>query len=107
MRKAHRDRLITFQRVVTSESEFGEPVKSSASEIGRSWASVNYGRGDERRQAAIEGAKQSATFRVLKSATNSSVTYRDIIIFDGGEWDIDSIAPFERRELDFTATRRR
>lgn len=70
-------------------------------------AKVLYGTGQERRQAAQEGAEQAATIMVNWTPTLAGVVPKDRATFDGFEWDIT--APPARvglnDELHFTAVR--
>ena len=70
-------------------------------------AKVLYGTGQERRQAAQEGAQQAATIMVNWTPDLASVVAKDRVSFDGFAWDITS--PPARvglnDELHFTAVR--
>ena len=101
-----RDKRITFSSETTAENSLGEPVRTAYAPLGNRWAQVIYGRGDERRSAAIEGADQTATFNVLSDSLTRPITTKHVIQFDGDVWDIVSIAPWARAEIDFTAIRR-
>lgn len=105
-RAGERTTLITFHRFGTSENDYGEPVKSDTPTVlGRALAKVFYGRGDERRRAAAEGATIAATFAVPATTTTRSITTEDQIFF-GGPWDIEGIVPRGMHEIEFTAVRR-
>ena len=67
---------------------------------------VNYGTGSERREAGKDSAVVSATVRVLATSVSRSLTAEDQLRLDGAVWDIASVVPFGRREMDITATRR-
>lgn len=99
-----RDRLISLQRFTATADDYGEPVETWA-EIGRAWAAVYFGKGDERRQAAREAGGQAASFVILSTATARSLTIRDRISLGADLWDIVGISPIGRREIEFTATR--
>src|SRR3546814_2231885 len=47
------------------------------------WAAVNFGTGQERREAAQESASVSATFHVLRNSKTAALTVQDRISFDG------------------------
>ena len=99
-----RDTLIAFERASVSENEDGDEIQDWA-EIGKEWAAVNWGRGDERRQAAMERAEQPATFTVLDNELTRSLTTSNRIQADG-IWDITSTVPGKTRgERDITAIR--
>ena len=105
MKSGPRDDLITIERDNgTTENAFGE-ITESWDTYTTAWAEVIYGTGSERRQSAIEGANQSATFRVLADTEALSVTTSDRIQF-GGAWDIVSVSPLERDGVEYTAIRR-
>ncbi len=104
---ATRDKLISFHAIVTAENSMGEPVSDGTyPEICKEWAQVIYGRGNERRSAAIEGADQPATFIVLGNSKTRSVSVGSFIRFDGAEWDIQNKAVLGNQEIEFTAIRR-
>jgi head-tail adaptor len=102
-----RDRKIVIeQRVPDGEDSMGAPIERWIV-LATPMARVFYGRGDERREAAREGASQAASFVVLATAKTRIVKpigFR--IIFDGATWDITAAPPIGRREIEFTATRR-
>jgi hypothetical protein len=56
-------------------------------------AKVLYGTGAERRAASVEGAVQTATFRVMADSLTRTVAITDRISFDGLVWDIGAISP--------------
>ena len=98
-----RDHLITFQQSGTTTDQYGEEVEGFA-DVGKAWAQIYYGRGDERRQAAAEQGKQAATFKVPSNGLTRSLTVKDRIVFEG-EWDIEGIAYPNRADIEFTAAK--
>jgi len=105
MRSGKRDDLITIERNSgTSENAFGEVTESWAT-LTTAWAEVIYGAGSERRETAIEGAEQTATFRILADSTTRGITPADRISF-GGVWDIHSAVMLDRDGIEITAVRR-
>ena len=108
MTAGRRDRRIQFERATVTEDDYGQDVQAWAVH-GEEYAAVYYGRGDERRRAAVEQASQGATFQVLSNIVTRGITVRDRIAFDGAEWDIENISPdTPRRGLyEFTAVRSR
>jgi hypothetical protein len=68
---------------------------------------VFYGRGDERRQAAMEQGSQAATFQVLDNSVTRAMTVSDRIVHGGANWDIVGIAADtpKRGMREFTAVR--
>ena len=98
-----RDQQIGFHRASVVADEYGTEVPSWA-EIAQRWAAVNYGRGDERREAAREGGAQPATFIVLADEITRTIGLTDRIAF-AGVWEIKGIAPRGRAEIEFSAVR--
>jgi head-tail adaptor len=98
--------LVTFQRATASTDAYGEESLTWAT-LCQEFADVFYGRGDERRQAAMEQGQQPATFQVNSNANTRSVTLEDRISFDGSFWDIEGKAVDmpNRRKIEFTAVR--
>lgn len=99
-----RDRKVVFERATTVQDDHGEEVPSWAPIVG-AFAAVSWGAGSERREAAQEQGTQAATFRVLATAKTRSVSLKDRLMMGGEAWDITSIAPVTRGEIEFTATR--
>ncbi len=97
------DTPITFQRATASQDGAGEETLTWA-DLAKRDAKVFYGRGNERRQAAMEQGEQPATFQVLNDEVTRTVTLEDRIVYDGGDWDIEGKA-VDRMLLEFTATR--
>lgn len=99
------DRRVRIERRATTEDDFGGEIETW-SELATLWASVNFGQGQERRQAAQESATAPATFRVRWSPVTATITPVDRILFMDAIWDISSAVPFGRNEgIDITATR--
>src|SRR3546814_7048096 len=71
------------------------------------WAAVNFGTGQERREAAQESASVSATFHVLRNSKTAALTVQDRISFEGAVWDITSAVPSREFNagMDITAVR--
>lgn len=103
-----RNKRITFERATSTRGGLGQPGARTWASIGAArWAKVLYGTGAERRAASVEGAVQSATFRVLADSLTRGVLVTDRISFDGLVWDIGGIAPIGgpvAYEIEFTAT---
>lgn len=108
MTAGRRDSLVTLERATTSEDEYGSEISTWGS-IGQEWCAVFYGRGDERRQAAMEQGSQAATFNMLSNTLTRSLTLKDRLQFDGSAWDIQGIAPDtpKRGEIELAAVRAR
>ncbi|KZY90846.1 MULTISPECIES: head-tail adaptor protein [unclassified Erythrobacter] len=104
-RIGRRDQRVTLQRYTTSSNDYGEEVETWG-DIGTEWAAVFYGRGSERRQAAMEQGAQPATFQFLSNPVTRSLTIRDRIMH-AGQWDIVGISPDapDRGLLEVTAVR--
>lgn len=101
-----RDRLILFKREVKQENAAGEPVTVELASMGQAFAAVSYGKGQERREAGIEGNDLPATFITLQNPTTRAITPGYLILYAGATWDITSAVPFERDEMEFTAVQR-
>ena len=104
MKPRKADRQIVIERAIVTTDDYGGEV-STWVPLCTPWAEINYGRGDERRQAAQESASLAATFRVRANTITSSVRTKDRIVFGGVAWDITSNAPWRRDARDITATR--
>lgn len=101
-----RDRKITFYPVTTTEDALGVEIEADGSPVS-AWASVLFGTGAERRELAQAGSAQTATFRVLSTASLRTATERWEIAFLGARWGIVSIVPIgEACEIEFTAVRK-
>lgn len=101
-----RDTYVVFGEEVTIENSIGEPVATSINPICEEWVQAIFGKGDERRAAAIEGTDQPATFIALANAETRGVTTKHVIELDGEIWDITNSSPWKREEIEFTAIRR-
>lgn len=104
MKNRLRNTLITLQRYTSTTDEYGDPVQAW-SDLGNEWAQVFWGRGDERRSAAMEQGAQPATFRIPANELTRALTVRDRIMLDGAVWDIQGIAPMSRAGVEVTAVR--
>lgn len=105
MTAGSKDTLITLERATVTQDDYGEEVPTWAS-LGQAWAEVNWGRGDERRQAAMEQGQQPATFTVYDNALTRGLQIKDRIIADEQAWDITSTVPGKKSgDRDITATR--
>lgn len=106
MRTARRDQLVTLQRYDRSRDDYNEEVQDW-SDIGQEWAAIFWGRGEERRQAAMEQGSQAATFNMLSTTLTRSLTLRDRISGDAGVFDIVGISPDmpRRGHIEFAAVR--
>lgn len=104
MTAGRRDQLVTLQRYTTTQDDHNEEVQTWET-IGTEWAAVFYGRGDERRQAAMEQGQQPATFQMLANDLTRTLTLSDRIVLDGVNWDILGVAPMDRATVEVTAAR--
>lgn len=106
MSAGRRNRKVMFQRATTTTDDYGGEVPDWL-DYASALASVNFGTGQERREAAQEAGSIPATFRVLRNTATAALSVKDRISFDGGNWDITSIAPSRElnRYLDITAIR--
>lgn len=100
-----RDRRIIFQRFTATQDEYGEEVQTWAQHGKPQKARIFYGLGSENREAAREQGVQPATFNCYATETTKGVMVRDRIVMGSENWDVVSIQPIGRREIDFTAKR--
>ncbi|QQN73950.1 head-tail adaptor protein [Croceicoccus sp. YJ47] len=105
MSAGRRRDLIVFERATQVENTLGN-VREQWAEYKQEYAAIFYGRGAERRQAAVEQGTQSATFQVRINARTRALTVRDRILF-AGVWDIEGIAldAPKRGQMEVTAVR--
>lgn len=97
------DTPITFERYTATQDGSGEETQTWSQLAARD-AKVFFGRGDERRQAAMQQGEQPATFQVLNDEVTRTVTLKDRIVYDGANWDIEGRA-VGRLTIEFTAVR--
>lgn len=100
----YRESLVTFQRGTPSTDNYGGETLTWATLI-TAYANVKYGNGQERREAAQEGAAQAATFECDWNPTLAGVLLTDRISWDGDLWDITSRSPLGHNEIHFAAVR--
>lgn len=98
-----RDTRVELQRRAPSRNAWNEEV-GSWSTFARALARVSYGRADERRAAAMEQGQEVATFTIPATAATRTLAPRDRLLVKGRAWDVTSVVPRERRELEITAT---
>lgn len=101
---SQRDRRVTIQRFTATQDEYGEEIETWADQ-GTRWTAIFYGKGDERRQAAVEMGKQSASFVMLADSLTRSVSIKDRLVADGDAWDLVSVSPLGRAEIEFVGVR--
>lgn len=104
MRAGKMDRRIAVQSFTQTEDDLGTPVQSwtTAQSL---WASISYGTGQERREAAQEQSSLVATFIVRSSTFTQSITPQSHrISFDGLFWDIESAVPSVKRGVHISLT---
>lgn len=107
-----RDTRVSFQRDGAGRSALGGKAAASWAELFTRLASVSWGSSAERRNAAVEGAVQSATFRVLADAETRTVRVTDRIVvtaeghmLEGIAFDITGSVPIGApvpHEIEFT-----
>lgn len=91
-----RDTRVVFERAQASLDDHGGEV-SAWGDLGKEHAAIIYGRGSERRQAAMERGAQSVTVQARANNLTRGVTVRDRVRFSGRTWDIEGIVP--RRDV--------
>lgn len=99
-----RDKRVTIERFTSTRDEYNEPVEQW-SVVGTRWTAIFYGKGEERRQAAVEEGKQSASFVMLADSITKTISVRDRLFYAGDAWDIVSVSPVGRAEIEFIGVR--
>lgn len=101
-----RNRQVVFQRATSTDDGYGGQIETWA-DYCTEWATVSFGTGQERREAAQQSASAPATFMVLANSLTRSISVTDRISFDGSVWDITSAVPSMERNvgIDITAIR--
>ena len=99
-----RTESIGFERAETTRGPSGQQREEWVAFAGAK-ASIYWGSGSERRQAAQEAGSQAASFVVLATSRMRGVSIRDRITYGGASWDILSIVPRGRDEIEFNAVR--
>jgi head-tail adaptor len=97
-----RDQLVTMLRETATRDEFNEPVLTWEP-IGKQWARVFYGRGDERRAAAAEERQQVATFLFPTNIVSKGLLVTDRLENDSGQWNIVKTSPVTRSHMEIEA----
>ena len=92
MTAGRRDQLVALQTYTATQDGAGEETQTWGT-VASEWAAVFYGRGDERRQAAMKQGTQPAVFQVLSNTTTRALTTKDRIVLDDYAWDIVGVAP--------------
>lgn len=87
MTAGRRDQLVDLQTYTVTQDGAGEEEKTW-SMVAQEWAAVFYGRGDERRQAAMQQSSQTATFQMLRNAVTDALLPQDRIVHANANWDI-------------------
>jgi head-tail adaptor len=92
-----RDQLVTLQTYTAGQDESGQETKvwgpiGGGSTPTTEWVAIFYGRGDERRQAAMEQGQQAANFQMLANLTTLALRVTDRILHGTANWDIQGIA---------------
>lgn len=102
MDSGQRDRLVTMLRSTSSRDEFNAPIVTWEP-IGRQWARVFYGRGDERRAAASEERQQVATFLFPTNTVSKGLQVTDRLQDEAGDWDVVKVSPITRAHMEVEA----
>ena len=108
MSASQRQYVIAFIAATTTTDDYNETVESWATPttLATVTARVRFGTSQEKREAAQEGANQTASFECLRSPALNAVPMTARISFDGSQWDITERAPLDRTTIRFTAVRR-
>lgn len=103
-----RDRLIQFRLAVTARGPLGGETESFV-DGPRAWAKVLFGTSSERRDAAGEGAAQTATFRVLSTSALRGIGGRSLIVLGNATYGVNGPpvpVGSQGHELEFSGTMR-
>lgn len=103
-RAGQRSELIVFERATMTTDDDGIESPAWATYVTRR-AHVRFGSAQEKREAAQEAGTQTATFECVRSAALDAVSLRDRILYLGSAWDINEVAPLDRKTIRFTAAR--
>jgi head-tail adaptor len=103
MDAGRRSARVRFEENAPTQNQLGEE-EPNWQLFAQAWAGVIYGNGAERRQAAQTGGSQPATFVVPWSRKLAGLSIEHRINFEG-IWDISSVVPRGRDEIEITATR--
>ncbi len=103
MPAGRRDVLVSLERATVVQDPYGEEQLTWGA-LGSEWCQLFYGRGDERRQAAMEQGQQAATFNMLANKRTRGLTLKDRLTADGVVWDIVGLAPDTPGRGQFEAT---
>lgn len=98
-----RDTRIELQRRSGARDAWNEEAGDWIT-FARPLARISYGRADERRAAAMEQGLEVATFTIPASTTTRALAPRDRLLVKGRAWDVTSVVPRDRREIEITAT---
>ena len=90
------DRRIIFQQPTLSADSFGDPLNVTFSDLGTVWASVQEGKGSERREDDSEVVTRTDTFKIRKPAFNLKPTMR--IVYASKNYNILNIKELGRKE---------
>lgn len=104
MSAGKRDKRVSIERATTTVNDYNEPVPTW-SELTKRWTAIYFGKGSERRQAAMEQGSQTASFVMLSDSITRTITLEDRLNWGGSLWDIVSVLPVNRAEIEITATR--
>jgi head-tail adaptor len=109
------DRRVRFERRVSERNSVGNQKADAFEHLCDRSAWVQFGTGQERRQAAQDNATAPATFRVRRDQLTRQLKPRDRLRFDpvtpgdlatAPVWDIVSAVPWEREAIDVAAVRK-
>jgi len=105
MRAGELDQRISIERGEAVRGGLGVEPETAWAEFASRAARVRQGTGQERRQAASEGASAVATFLIRTDPLTKQITERDRIQWRALTWNISSVAPTpDRAGIEITAT---
>lgn len=99
---------IRFVKMLTEKNSMN--IETEVPELrGFAMARMYFGAGHERREAAAQGAVQTATFVVPWSPEAAALTERDMIETESGRWGIHAVQQMDGHasDIEITTTRRK
>ncbi len=89
------NQIVTFQRAVPWADDYGNTVNAWADHLSV-WADVRETTGKERVDAGRVAEARTATVRIRRSLASLGLTTADRMTYNGGIWNIRSIAEVGR-----------
>ena len=101
---SQRDVLVVVQRKEIYRDDLNQ-AEETWRDYARGYASIRYGSGVERLQAAQVAGTQGCTIRVLATPKMLAVTIKDRIAERGSVWNIVGVSRIGREDIEFSCLR--